>query len=125
MITNTDCTLYHFNGIGYDRYYISAVMWQEHRSASVSKQGLQSADDIVIYVPKECVSQTPQTATQNPTKGIIVKGSCNFTFDNSSQQTVSESLKALRSKHQYFTVMSIDNKLYGSEDLQHIKISAR
>lgn len=125
MITNTDCTLYQFNGTGYDRYHISAVMWQEYRSASVSKQGLQSADGIVIYVPKDNIPQMSQTATQSPTKDIIIKGNCNFTFDNSSQQRVSESLKTLRSKHQYFTVMGIDNKLYGSESLQHIKITAR
>lgn len=122
MITNSDCTLYQFNGKGYDRLYISAVMWQEHRSGSVSKQGFQSADGIVIFIPKENV---PKTASYNPTKDIIVKGNCNFTFDNSSEKTVSESLKALRSKHQYFTVMTIDNKLYGSQSLQHIKITAR
>lgn len=122
MITNTDCTLYQFNGKGYDRIYISAVMWQEHRSASVSKQGLQSADGIVVFIPKE---NAPKTASHNPTKDIIVKGECKFTFDNSSQQTVSESLKALRTQHQHFTVMSIDSKLYGSESLRHFKLTAR
>ena len=122
MITNSDCTLYKFNGIGYDRLYISAVMWQEHRSASVSKQGLQSADGVVIFIPKD---NAPNISSYNPTKDIIIKGNCSFTFDNLSQQTVSESLKALRSKHQYFAVMSIDSKLYGSESLQHIKITAR
>lgn len=122
MITNTDCTLYQFNGTGYDRIYISAVMWQEHRSGSVSKQGFQSADGIVIFIPKENI---PKTASQNPTKDIIIKGNCNFTFDNLSEKTVSESLKKLRTEHQYFTAMSIDSKLYGSESLQHIKITAR
>lgn len=122
MITNTNCTLYQFNGIGYDRIYIPAVMWQEHRSASVSKQGLQSADGVVIFIPKE---NAPKTASYSPTKDIIIKGACSFTFDNSSQKTVSDSLKVLRTQYQHFTVMTIDNKLYGSESLQHIKITAR
>lgn len=122
MITNSDCTLYQFNGKGYDRIYISAVMWQEHRSASVSKQGLQSADGIVIFIPKE---NAPKTASYNPTKDIIIKGNCSFTFDNSSQQTVSESHKRLTANYQCFSVMSIDSKLYGSESLQHIKLTAR
>ena len=37
MLTNTDCTLYHFNKLtqGYDRYYLSAVMWQESRTQKI------------------------------------------------------------------------------------------
>ena len=57
MLTNTDCTLYHFNKTtqGYDRYYLSAVMWQESRTEKIGKHGVLVSDDVNIYVP-----ETPQ-----------------------------------------------------------------
>ena len=55
----------------------------------------------------------------------VVQGESNFTFDNSNPQSVSQSLKTLKQKHRCYAVMSIDEKLYGVTDLQHIKISAR
>ncbi len=125
MITNTDCTLYNFNSItqGFDRYYISAVMWQENRAAKVTKQGLQSSDGVNIYIPSENIPDIQVTVT----KDILVQGNCDFKFDNSTQQTVSESLKQLKKDYpKYVTVHTVDNKQYGNlPGLSHIKLVAR
>lgn len=135
MIGESSLTLYRYNGKGFDRYYIPECHWQENKARNVLKTGDQNADSVTVYIPLDSLMLTANENTQpslhllpNPqtaSKDIIVKGECNFTFDNFSQQTVSESLKQLRSEHQIYTVMSIDRKLYGSRNLQHIKISAR
>lgn len=125
MITNTDCTLYNFNSFtqGFDRYYISAVMWQENRAAKVTKQGLQSSDGVNIYIPSENMHGLLVTVT----KDILVQGNCDFEFDNSTQQTISESLKQFKKDYpQSVTVHTVDNKQYGNlPELSHIKLVAR
>lgn len=139
MLTESSCTIYKFNGIGYDRFFVPHCHWQEDKASNVLKSGLQNADSVTMYIPLDSMYVAPQkhlypSATLLPnaenvpklaTKDIIVKGECNFIFNNSSQQKASESLKKLREQYDYFTVMSIDRKLYGSKNLQHIKISAR
>lgn len=139
MFTDTTLTLYRFNGKGFDRLIIPHCHWQECKAANVLKSGLQNADGIVIYIPLKALVLTPDKlllpskhlflnadiSPINPSQDIIVKGECNFIFDNSSDSSVSESLKTLRNKYEIHTVMSIDRLLYGPADLQHIKVSAR
>lgn len=99
---------------------------------------MQNADSVTVYIPIESAGLLPgflkpsenlfagQLCTpQNSAQDIIIKGESNFTFDNSNSQSVSQSLKTLKLKHRCYAVMSIDEKLYGVTDLQHIKISAR
>lgn len=140
MLTDTGITLYRFNGAGFERCYIGACHWQESKAANVLKSGgNQNADGITVYVPADSLRLTPNKlllpggslfpnadiSPQNAAKDIIVKGECNFLFDNSSERTVSESLRELRNNYDIHTVMSVDRLLYGSPDLRHIKISAR
>lgn len=121
MIANTDCTVYRYDAItgGFDRHYISDVMWQESKASNVLKSGLQSADSTTVYIPPEHAKKAPQTAS----KDMLIKGNCGFVFDNTSPQSISKSLMDFRKRHSFVTVMVIDCKDYGS--LQHIKISAR
>lgn len=139
MFTDTMLTLYRFNGKGFDRLIIPHCHWQECKAANVLKSGMQNAGGIVIYIPLKTLVLTPDKllfpskhlflnadiSPINPSQDIIVKGECNFIFDNSSDSSVSESLKTLRDKYEIHTVMSIDRLLYGPADLQHIKVSAR
>ena len=125
MLTNTDCTLYHFNKLtqGYDRYYLSAVMWQESRTEKIGKQGVIVSDDVNIYVPKE-IATFPKCEL---TRDMLVKGNIDFIFDNTSQKTVSESLKEFN--HTYpesVTVLTYEDKNYSvGSQLDHIKLTAR
>lgn len=139
MFADTMLTLYRFNGKGFDRYVIPQCHWQECKAANVLKSGMQNADGIFIYIPSNALVLAPNNflfpsdslllsadiSPLCPSQDIIVKGECNFIFDNSSDRSVSESLKTLRDKYEIHTVMSIDRLLYGSADMQHIKISAR
>ena len=125
MLTNTDCTLYHFNKLtqGYDRYYLSAVMWQESRTEKIRKQGVLISDDVNIYVQREIAVFPKCTESMD----MAVKGNIDFIFDNTSQKTVSESLKEFN--HTYpdsVTVLTYEDKRYSvNEQLDHIKLTAR
>ncbi len=139
MIAESSCTVYKFNKTGFDRYYVASCHWQENKARNVLKSGDRNADSVTVYITLKSMMLTPcesllpsenllpsaETAPQNASNDIIVKGECDFVFDNSSEQTVSQSLKRLREKYCIYTVMSIDRKLYGSENLQHVKISAK
>lgn len=139
MRAETCCTVYKSNGNGYYRYFIPRCHWQENKARNVLKSGMQNADSVTIYIPADCMVIAPsnnyypadylfpnvETAPNKAAQDIIVKGECNFTFDNTNQQSVSESLREFAKNNSYHTVMSIDCKLYGSKNLQHIKISAR
>lgn len=120
MIYNESITVYRIqDGGGFERVFIPECFATESRGASVSQTGFADASGFVAYIPAKYAELAPKTAA----KDIIVKGSCAFTFDNTSPKTVSESLKALRASADIFTVRSIDDKRYGFS-LRHIKVVA-
>lgn len=121
----TTFTLYRANGDGYDRFVIPNSHWQECKASNVIKSGLQNADSVVIYIPYSSIYVDDVDVTpQNTSKDMIVKGVCDFVFDNTFDQSISESFREFKRKYKPLTVNSIDRKLYGSKALQHIKISA-
>lgn len=117
MLINADCTLYRYENGGYNRYVINNVYWCESKAGNVLKSGLQTADSTSVYFYSDKI--IPQTVT----KDMLVKGVCNFEFDNSSQKSVSESMQSFRKAYNFVTVMSVDNCMYGG--LPHIEVSAR
>lgn len=125
MITNTDITAYCYNKAtqGYDRHYISAVMWQEQRTQKTGKQGTIISDGITVYIPYENAIQLKFEGS----KDILVKGCCNFEFDNSSKESVSDSFKQFRLEYPEFVVVNtVAEKTYSfNKSLSHIKLIAR
>lgn len=119
MFVNADCTLYKYDKQTgeYIRHFIKGVFWQESKAANVLKSGLTAADSTTIFI----YQQSP--VPESPAKDILVKGCCAFDFDNTSQSTISESLKKLRKITSFVTVSSIDNCWYGG--LPHYEISAK
>ena len=125
---NEDCTLFLKNGNGFDSVYIPRCHWQESKASNVIKSGLQNADGITVYIFVEDIDDDIKHTLEtrrNAAQDVIVKGECNFTFDNSTPQTAAQSLKTLNAEYDVHTIMSIDRLLYGSPDLQHFKLSAR
>ena len=128
MLNNEDCTLFLKNGNGFESFYISRCHWQESEASNVLKSGLQNADGITVYIFIKDIDEELKHALETRRKAaqdVIVKGECNFTFDNSTPQTAAQSLKTLNADYNVHTVMHIDKLLYGSPDMQHFKISAR
>lgn len=120
MLVNSDCTLYLFDKStgGFTRHFISGVYWDSSKASNVLKSGLQSVDSTTVYLYSDTVK--PLTAS----KDMLVKGYCEFEFDNTSANTISESMKHFREQYPDFvTVSSIDDAMFGG--LPHIEISAR
>ena len=128
MLTNESCTLYLKNGNGFDRYYIAQCHWQESKATNVTKSGMAGADGVVVYIFKKDIPAALVSlieARNDAAQDIIVRGECDFTFVNSTQQSVSQGLKTFTAAYDAHTVMSYDKLLYGSSKLQHFKLSAR
>lgn len=128
MLTTDSCTVYIKNGNGFDRCFVPACHWQERKASNVLKSGMTSADGVVVYIFLKDADEELQallTARKNAAEDLIVKGECPFTFDNSTPQSASQSLKTLHAEYDVHTVMSLDRLLYGSRELQHFKLSAR
>ncbi len=124
MMINADCTLYKYDKDtqGYTRHEIRGVYWRSSQQANILKSGLSSCDGTTVYIYKSSINgdNVPET----PQKDMLVKGIAEFEFDNTSQQTVSSSMKLFREQYpQFVTVGSIDNMLYGG--LPHIEVSAK
>lgn len=118
-MTNADCTLYRYNAEteGYDRFFIPSVYWHESKGGNTLKSGLQSVHSTTVYVYDK------DTLPQTPTKDLLVKGNCSFTFDNSSPKSISESFAKFRKQHKFVTVMSVDDCFFGG--LPHCEITAK
>lgn len=118
MLTNADCTVYTHRDVGYDRHVVKDVYWLDNRGRTITKNGIQSSDSVTVYMYSDTA------VPKNAGKDLLVKGISGFEFDNSTQQSVSESLKEFRKKHPDFvTVTAISDYRFGS--LPHIEISAR
>jgi hypothetical protein len=123
MYTNADITLYSCGADGkYTRKIINKIFWQEVKQSNIEKTGLTSADSVKIFIP---ASSAPDGLNLTPIKDLIVKGETAFVFDNTSQSTIAASLTALKATNKVVAVSVADNKLYGSQNMQHYQISCK
>lgn len=114
MLKNADCTFFE----GKTRRAITAkgVYWFDSRGAAVSKGGIQISDSVLVYLYD--TQYVPKAGD------IIVKGVSDFTFDATSQQSESESMRRFREVYPDFAVVkSMHDCRYGS--LPHIEVIAR
>lgn len=119
MILTSDCTVFMSIGKGFESRYIPSCHWVENDSASVSKTGKTNSDGVSVYVPPTYQDCCPE----NPGSDMIVKGRCDFVFDNTDEKTVSESMREFRKQYRFFTVTAVEKKLYGGGS-DHIKVVA-
>jgi len=128
MLTNESCTLYLKSGEGFERYYVPLRHWQESKAANVLKSGMTSADGVTVYIMAQDIGDELRAllkGRKSAAQDLIVCGECNFIFDNSTPQSASESLRALCAAYDVHTVMHLDKLLYGAQELQHFRLSAR
>mgnify|MGYP001099906773 FL=1 len=124
MITNADITYYSCDSAGkYTRYEIRGAHWEETKQANVLKSGLTSIETVKVFIPAE---NLPSELKFNAGKDIIVKGITDFEFDNTSQQTISNSLKTLKEQNdKVLTVSIVDEKMYGSPWMRHVQLGCK
>ncbi len=120
MICTSSCTVFVALEKGFERRYIPECHWVENLSSSVTKTGRENAQGVTVYIPPKYKNLAPE----NTDRDILVKGKCDFVFDNTDDRTVSESLREFRKQYEFFTVMSVESKLYGG-GTSHIKVVAK
>lgn len=114
MLVNADMTVYEKDSFA--QQLIENVYWNDSRGQSVTKNGIQISDSITVYLYSD--KYIPKAGD------LIVRGKQDFKFDVSSQKSVSESLKKLRTLYPDFVVVkSVNNCMYGG--LPHIELIAR
>ena len=121
MITNADITLYSLKDNKYTRREIKKVFWNEVKESNTIKSGMINTDSVKIFIPLLHTEDLEVTTG----KDILVKGIIDTEIDNTSQQTISASLKSLKDTHNFVTVSSCDLKDFGSKRMQHYVISCK
>lgn len=126
MYTNADITLYLYSKLGktvkYTRLPVEDVFWDNVRQSTFLKTGQRDAGSVLLVIPMESLDE-PITFTQG--KDLAVKGIVGCVIDCTSQEAMSKSLAALKEKHSYVTVTTVDAKLFGSESMQHYELSCK
>lgn len=126
MYTNADVTLYLYSKSGreenYTRMPVEDVYWEDVRQSTFLKTGQRDAVSVLLVLPMESLS-APVKFT--PGKDLVVKNIIADQIDCSSQENLSKSLNALKKVYGYFTITTVDERLYGSESVQHYELSCR
>lgn len=126
MYTNADCTLYLYSKDGmaekYTRMSIEGVYWEDVRQSTFLKIGQRDAMSALLVIPLESL-EGPIKITQG--KDLVVKGIAESTIDCSSQEAMAKSMSNLKVAHGMLTIMTVDERLYGSESMQHYELSCK
>ena len=114
MLANADVTFYSFTD--YVKHTAHRAYFTDNRGRTVKKNGIETTDSVTVYL---------YTDEYVPKPGdIVVNGICPFTFDNSSQQTISDDMKRFRASYPDSAVVkSVADMRFGG--LPHIEITAR
>ena len=126
MYTNADVTLYLYSKSGkverYTRLPVEDVYWEDVKRANTLMTGQSNADSVLIVIPLESLSGPISFA---PGKDFAVKGLIDFEVDNTSPAVLSASLSELKNTYRFVTITTVDDKLFGSEAVQHYELSCR
>lgn len=126
MFTNADCTLYLYRKTGtqegYARRAVEGVYWEDVRQSSFLKTGQKNAVTALVVIPAASLGETIRF-TQG--RDLIVKGIVDDEIDSTSQAALSESLAGLKRKYSFLSIVSVDERLYGSESAWHFELSCR
>lgn len=126
MYTNADVTLYLYSKCGklesYKRVFVEDVFWDDVKQSNVLKTGQRDSDSVLLVIPFESLFE-PVKFTSG--KDLAVKGQCNMELNCTDQKALAELLQKLRQCHGCVTVMTVDEKLYGSESMQHYELSCK
>lgn len=126
MYTNADVTLYLYSKEGkaekYTRTPIEGVFWDDVQQSTFLKTGQRDACSVLLIIPIESIEE-PLKLTKG--KDIVTKGIVSNEIDCSNQEVMSKSLAGLKAAHGFVTILSVDEKLYGSESMWHYELSCK
>lgn len=126
MFTNADATLYLYrkteDGVKYERREIWGVFWDDVRQSTFLQTGQKDAVSVLLVIP---LSSLEEPLGITPGRDLAVRGIVYDEIDCTDEKTQSESLAALKAAHSYVTVISADEKLYGSKEVQHYELTCK
>ena len=126
MFTNADITLYLYEKDGklekFTRRVIKNVYWEDVEHSTFIKTGQRGGCTALIMIPLESIS-VAMTFTKG--KDLIVKGVIDYEFDNTSGATVAASIARLKADYKALTLVSVDERLYGSKSVQHYELTGK
>ena len=126
MFTNADITLYLCSKEGklekFTRQIVKNVYWEDVEYSTFIKTGQRGSCTALVMIPLSSLG-----IAINFTKGkdLMVKGVIDFEFDNTSQATISEGIVKLKTNHKVLTLVSVDERLYGSKSMQHYELTGK
>lgn len=126
MFTNSNITLYLCTKEGklekFTRRVVKNVYWEDVEHSTFIKTGQRGSCTALVMLPFSSVGKAI-----NLTKGkdLIVKGVIDFEFDNTSQATIAEGIAKLKTNHKALTLVSVDERLYGSKSVQHYELTGK
>ncbi len=126
MFTNSDITLYLCSKEGklekFTKQVVKNVYWEDVEHSTFIKTGQRGGCTAVVMIPLSSLE-----GVINFTKGkdLMVKGVIDFEFDNTSQMTISESTAKLKTNYKTLTIVSLDERLYGSKSVQHYELTGK
>lgn len=126
MFTNLDITLYLCTKDGklekFTRQVVKNVYWEDVDNATFIKTGQRGSCTALVMIPLSSLE-----GAINFTKGkdLMVKGVVDFDFDNTSQATIAEGIAKLKTNHKALTLVSVDERLYGSKSVQHYELTGK
>ena len=114
MLSNADVTF--FSAKTFERHTANKAYFTDNRGQTLKKNGIEISDAISVYL---------YTDEYIPKAGdIVVRGIVNFSFDTSTKESVSGSMKLFRQQYPDFAVVkSVSDYRFGG--LPHIEITAR
>ena len=126
MFTNSNITLYLCTKEGklekFTRRVVKNVYWEDVEHSTFLKTGQRGSCTALVMLPLSSLD-----GAINLTKGkdLIVKGVIDFEFDNTSQATIAEGIAKLKTNYKALTLVSVDERLYGSKSVQHYELTGK
>lgn len=126
MFTNSDITLYLCTKEGklekFTRQVVKNVYWEDVEYSTFIKTGQRGSCTALVILPLSSLE-----GAINFTKGkdLMIKGVVDFEFDNTSQATIAEGIAKLKTNHKALTLVSVDERLYGSKSVQHYELTGK
>lgn len=121
MKVKVDITLIHVENRQYVKQVYEDCFWDCDQSANIIKTGLTNIDSLYVSIP---LAKAQNLKISN-CKDFVIQGEIIESIDNTSEETQSASLKAIRNKYECFTVNSYSKKDHGSPRMHHWELSCK
>lgn len=115
MYTNTSCTIYAYNGSGYNTVNISACYFRQVKANEVKKYGAELADAVQVIIPIYALGGYK-------TEWDIPEGS--YIAEGTPSAAVTDDISPLVNAGGAYYIRSVTDNLRGSPAVRHITIGA-